>query len=129
MCGPGHRHTVEGMFRRILTGLAVLGAVGLTAPAAFAGTDQQITGTHGIVAFKHEGERIDAYDTEGEGWSVKAELRWGVNGKAYAWDFGFDDDPDRQPVSIAEGVPVELRMCYFDNGYRINCSQWQKATA
>jgi hypothetical protein len=134
MRGLAPRHTVDGMSRKrkfthAMPVLATLAALGLTAPPAFAGSDQQITGVHGMVTFKHQGERIDAYDTKGEGWSVKAEVRWGVAGKAYAWDFGFDDFPDYQPVSIPEGAPVQLRMCYFDNGYRINCSQWQKATA
>jgi hypothetical protein len=117
------------MFKRTLSGLAVLSALGLSAPAAHAGTDEQIVGDHGIVVFLHKGERLEAHDTEAEGWSVKAELRWGVISKAHAWDFRFDDFPDRTNLDLAEGTAVELRMCYFDNGYRINCSQWQTATA
>jgi hypothetical protein len=117
------------MFRRILIGLAVAGALAFAAPAAFAGTDEQIVGSHGSVLFLHDGDRLEAYDTKGEGWSVKAELRWGVASHASAWDVRFDDFPDRTNLDLPEGITVQLRMCYYDNGYLINCSQWQHATA
>jgi hypothetical protein len=52
-----------------------------------------------------------------------------VNSKARAWDFRFDDFPDRTNLDLTEGTVVERRMCCSDSGYRINCSRWQKATS
>ncbi|MFW5416008.1 hypothetical protein J0910_05230 [Nocardiopsis sp. CNT-189] len=120
---------------------ARLGVVALTATltiapatAAYAGTDERITVAGGEVSFTHQGDYIDSYDLEKDGYCLTAELK--VN-EFHQWSTtscGYNTRTHKSLKRINEGTPVYLRACYTnmrsDGSYtRAKCSGWQGAHA
>ncbi|GAB3823230.1 hypothetical protein [Kribbella italica] len=123
--------------RLFVTGASTLALVAAAAvvntPAAHAGTDERITVKGGTVTFTHEGDYIDAYDLEKDGYCLTAELK--------VSDFlpissttacGYNTYTYKSLSNINENVPVWLRACYTHKksggGYtRVKCSSWQGA--
>ena len=109
-----------------------LTVLGLSVPAAFAGSDESIETDKGLVAFDHHGEWLWACDTWYDGRGVRAYLHWSSTESAKVTDttsYGGASLCEAINLSIPEGTTVWLQMCYTDNGVDVECSNSQRAEA
>jgi hypothetical protein len=115
----------------LATGALGLGLLGLAAPAASAGSPESIHTDGGYVSFYDIDEELTASDSRGEGWGVRAKLKWGEKGyETVTDDQGAGGRPVDEDLTIREGTTVYLKMCYTNNGKDVKCSNgWQEGTA
>jgi hypothetical protein len=107
-------------------------ALAFSAPAAHAGSDQEIRTDRGQVAFDHHGEWLTACDENADGYGVRAYLRWSSTKSAQVTDYdsyGGATLCESKNLSIPEGTTVWLTMCYTDNRVDVKCSKSQRAVA
>ena len=119
------------MLRRIslLCALAAT-VIGVSAPAASAGFDQDIDTNGGIVWFSHFGDEVGAKDQRRDGLAVQAVVVWhdrnGKTRQVFVGDFsGADERVRTRKLPIPEGARVVLTMCYVDDLGPGDCSGQQ----
>ena len=114
----------------------MLATAAVVAPvsAAHAGSDESITVAGGQATFQAYGEILTATDTRVDGRCVTAYLKYVgashnspvVYEHTTACGYGA---VSRKNLSLAEGTPVSLQVCYTGGGQDNQCSHWQEATA
>jgi hypothetical protein len=116
--------------RRIaVTSALILSVFGLSASAASAGEVENIHTKGGSVGFNDKNEIVVAFDHLLDGYGVRAYLSW-RGGKAWVTDYGAYGDTASMNLSLREGTPVWLTMCYINKkGAKVKCSSPQRATA
>lgn len=134
------RHTIT---RRIaITSALALTALGLSGPAAFAEENEEITVKGGSTQFENNEasqtwrELLWVEDTKYDGRSLRAYLTYydgsgnrltqSVNAPNFA---NPDDRVQYLDLQIPEGRAVKLKLCYFNNGHRTQCSRPQRGYA
>lgn len=126
--------TTRRTCRTFAVSLLAAAAVVAPASAAYAGSDESITVNGGQATFQAYGEILTATDTRVDGRCVTAYLKYigaGPNSPVvykHATACG-RGDVARNNLSIAEGDPVWLQVCYTGGGADDTCSKWQGATA
>ncbi len=101
---------------------------GLSASAASAGVPQQIRTHGGHAVFDDLGELLVVKDTRADGLSVMANLTW-RNQSVTVRDSGPGGGGTTRNLSIREGTPVSLIMCYTVGGVVAKCSRAQRGVA
>jgi len=125
----------------VISALA-LSALGLSVPAASAEENERITVKGGWAMFENNEssqsrrELLWIQDTRYDGRSVRAYLRYrdasghrltqSVNAPNIA---NPDDRVQYLDLQIPEGRAVTLKICYFNNGHRTQCSRGQRGYA
>ena len=119
------------IIRRLATiGALALTVLGLNVAVAAAGTHEVIKTKRGSVSFNDLGETLTAADHYKDGYAIRASLTWGGRIVTVTDNTGVKPPNYRfKNLSIPEGTPVKLQMCYLDEGRVVQCSDSLGATA
>jgi hypothetical protein len=131
------------LWRLVAVGALAVTLFAVTASAASAGSHERILTKGGAAWFDHSGEYIVALDRRKDGYSVRTYLLWVERRgddrvprtEEVVDNTGFTPgpvDPRRgvyRQISVPEGTPVRLIMCYAKGDLNRRCSQPQQATA
>lgn len=116
------------MRRAAVTSAVAVAALGLGMPASAAAKDVRIDGKYGYVTFKAHGEVLEAADLYPDGRGVRAYLHWGRTKSASVTNSG-KLYPVPRNLSIPEGTPVSLTMCYTQHGQVVSCAKNKRGVA
>ena len=118
--------------RSIALLLAAVGAVALSwlnAPAASAGSSEEIRTTGAWAKFDDLGEELMVGDIAKDGRGARAYLRWSGESSASVYVGGYAEPLDTRDLSIPEGTDVTLTVCHTKRKVDVECSDFQWAEA
>jgi hypothetical protein len=124
------RFARESLLATLLaTTVGAVSLLGLSAPAASAGSPEEIRTTGAWAKFDDLGEILMVGDIAEDRRGARAYLRWAGGNSASVYVGGYAEPLDRADLSIPEGTNVTLTVCHTKRGVDVECSDFQWAEA